>query len=136
MTVTTIALVTTTPRGLPQLDSEPKEMRILRRSMVVSPWPSLISLSQSGPRFRVDGINVLASVHGVDRCGKGRTHQLYDHADEDYPRNHNHLVLTEPVISWSVCPSFKVAGITYPGTFVTVLTIVATVLRDIEKSWI
>ena len=142
MTVITIALVTTAPGGLPQLNSEPKPMRIMRRSIVVSPWRSLISMRQCDPRFRIDGINVLASVHCVHRRTQDHIpwlpvhSQLYDHANEDCLRIHDHLALTEPVISSSGCPSFKLAGITYPGTLVIVDIIVATVLRDIEKSWI
>ena len=144
MTVTTIALVTTTPRGLPQLDSEAQPMRILGGSMVVSPWSSLISLRQCRPRFRIDGINVLANVHRVHCRGKSRTQrprspvhsQSHDHANEDNPRSRNYPALTKPAISSSVCRRFKFAGMAYPGTFVTVLIIVALVLRDIEKSWI
>ena len=60
--------------------------------------------------------------------------QIYDYANEDHARNRNHLALTKPAVSSSVCPSLELAGIKYPGTFVTVLIIIAIVLRNIEKS--
>ena len=146
MTVTTIALVTTTPRGWVQLDIEAPPRRIMRGSAVVSPWPSLISLRQCGPRFRIDGMNVLANVHRVHCWGKSRTQdqrprlpvhsQIYDYAKRDHPRSRNYLALTKPAIYSSVCPSFELAGITYPRTFVTVLIMLAIVLRDIKLYFI